>query len=128
MEFQGRFLRVPHDRRGSQHRKRIQCEPLFWVGTDATGIDSVYPQNFFTIVKALLNQAQADGYKSDGYHHYETAERELTTRYVQIRKRGAPVSFADPKILSASMNLEQRFAKPFAIRSTRLGLWISFGT
>ncbi|KAG9220464.1 hypothetical protein CCMSSC00406_0003920 [Pleurotus cornucopiae] len=41
--------------------------------------------NFFTIVKALLNQAQADGYKSDGYHHYETAERELTTSFHEAR-------------------------------------------
>jgi cysteinyl-tRNA synthetase len=34
-------------------------------------------QNFFTNVSALLSQANADGTKSDGYHHYETPEREL---------------------------------------------------
>jgi cysteinyl-tRNA synthetase len=34
-------------------------------------------QNFFTNVSALLSQANADGTKSDGYHHYEAPEREL---------------------------------------------------
>ncbi|KAJ7162097.1 tRNA synthetases class I (C) catalytic domain-containing protein [Mycena filopes] len=33
--------------------------------------------NFFTNVSALLSQANADGTRSDGYHHYEEPEREL---------------------------------------------------
>ncbi|KAJ7680882.1 tRNA synthetases class I (C) catalytic domain-containing protein [Mycena polygramma] len=33
--------------------------------------------NFFTNTSALLSQANADGSKSDGYHHYEEPEREL---------------------------------------------------
>ncbi|KAF8070794.1 tRNA synthetases class I (C) catalytic domain-containing protein [Lyophyllum atratum] len=34
--------------------------------------------NFFAVVKALVNQASADFTKSDGRHHYETPEMELT--------------------------------------------------
>ena len=35
-------------------------------------------QNFFTLVKALISDAKASGQKSDGYHHYEAQEAELT--------------------------------------------------
>ncbi|KAF9482214.1 hypothetical protein BDN70DRAFT_875310 [Pholiota conissans] len=33
--------------------------------------------NFFTTVKALVNQANAEGMTSDGYHHYEQLEQDL---------------------------------------------------
>ncbi|KAJ3509023.1 hypothetical protein NLJ89_g5438 [Agrocybe chaxingu] len=35
--------------------------------------------NFFTTVKALINQASASAMVSDGYHHFEQPERELLT-------------------------------------------------
>jgi len=37
-------------------------------------------QNFFTVVKALANQYRGGGIKSDGYHHYENPECELSKR------------------------------------------------
>ncbi|KAF9462458.1 tRNA synthetases class I (C) catalytic domain-containing protein [Collybia nuda] len=37
--------------------------------------------NFFTVVKALVSQARADVTKSDGYHHYENQEHELTSSF-----------------------------------------------
>ncbi|KAJ8482254.1 hypothetical protein ONZ45_g15017 [Pleurotus djamor] len=37
--------------------------------------------NFFTVVKALISQARADGRKSDGFHHYETPESDLTASF-----------------------------------------------
>src|ERR1700722_15997676 len=41
-------------------------------------------QNFFTIVKALVNQAHTDGVKLDNRHHYEELEIELTKWYVSL--------------------------------------------
>ncbi|KAF5380366.1 hypothetical protein D9615_004735 [Tricholomella constricta] len=37
--------------------------------------------NFFNVAKALINQARADLTKSDGRHHYETPEVELTSNF-----------------------------------------------
>ncbi|KAF5351909.1 hypothetical protein D9756_007640 [Leucocoprinus leucothites] len=37
--------------------------------------------NFFTVVKALINQYRGDGVKSDGYHHYENPEYELSASF-----------------------------------------------
>lgn len=39
-------------------------------------------KNFFTVVKALVSQVEADPTQSDGQHHYSTLERELTEMYV----------------------------------------------
>ncbi|KIK60442.1 hypothetical protein GYMLUDRAFT_43756 [Collybiopsis luxurians FD-317 M1] len=39
--------------------------------------------NFFTNVRALINQARDSGVSSDGYHHYEGPERELVARFQQ---------------------------------------------
>ncbi|KAF8893454.1 tRNA synthetases class I (C) catalytic domain-containing protein [Infundibulicybe gibba] len=41
--------------------------------------------NFFTTTKALINQAEAEGRMSDGSHHYELPEQELTTSFHQIQ-------------------------------------------
>ena len=41
----------------------------------------VFVQNFFTNVKALVSQAEAEGPKLDGKNHFQQAERELTDRY-----------------------------------------------
>lgn len=41
----------------------------------------VSAQNFFTNVKALVSQAEAEGPKLDGANHFQQAERELTDRY-----------------------------------------------
>ena len=38
-------------------------------------------QNFFTTVKALVSQAQAEGPRLDGTHRFGDAEKELTARY-----------------------------------------------
>ncbi|KAG5646258.1 hypothetical protein DXG03_004085 [Asterophora parasitica] len=37
--------------------------------------------NFFTVAKALINQARLDFTNSDGYHHYEAPEIELTKAF-----------------------------------------------
>lgn len=37
--------------------------------------------NFFTVVKALANQYRGGGIKSDGYHHYENPECELSKSF-----------------------------------------------
>ena len=37
-------------------------------------------QNFFTTVKALVSQAEAEGPKLDGKNRFQQAERELTDR------------------------------------------------
>ncbi len=37
-------------------------------------------QNFFTNVKALVSQAEAEGPKLDSKNHFQQAERELTDR------------------------------------------------
>ncbi|KAF9270643.1 cysteinyl-tRNA synthetase [Marasmius fiardii PR-910] len=37
--------------------------------------------NFFTTVKALVSQSRANGLASDGYHHYEQPEGELTAHF-----------------------------------------------
>ncbi|KAF5388684.1 hypothetical protein D9757_004757 [Collybiopsis confluens] len=39
--------------------------------------------NFFTNIKALVNQARDSGVTSDGYHHYEAPESELVERFHQ---------------------------------------------
>ncbi|KAG6827339.1 hypothetical protein H0H92_012160 [Tricholoma furcatifolium] len=43
--------------------------------------------NFFTVVKALVNQARADFTKSDGYHHYEGPESELTRQFYESQSK-----------------------------------------
>ncbi|KAH9946950.1 cysteinyl-tRNA synthetase [Amylocystis lapponica] len=40
------------------------------------------PKNFFTVVKALISQARAEGPQLDGTNRYQDAERELTKRYL----------------------------------------------
>ena len=37
-------------------------------------------QNFFTNVKALVSQAEAEGPKLDDKNHFQQAEKELTDR------------------------------------------------
>ncbi|KAL1690354.1 tRNA synthetases class I (C) catalytic domain-containing protein [Schizophyllum commune] len=44
---------------------------------EVRGIEAQF-NNFFTLVKALISDAKASGQKSDGYHHYEAQEAELT--------------------------------------------------
>lgn len=44
---------------------------------EVRGIESQF-NNFFTLVKALLSEAKANGLQSDGYHHYEAQEAEVT--------------------------------------------------
>ncbi|KAF8160698.1 tRNA synthetases class I (C) catalytic domain-containing protein [Crassisporium funariophilum] len=39
--------------------------------------------NFFTTVKALVNQANGEGMASDGYHHFEAPEHELLANLYQ---------------------------------------------
>ncbi|KAL0956831.1 hypothetical protein HGRIS_002942 [Hohenbuehelia grisea] len=46
--------------------------------------------NFFTNVKALMNQAKGEASRSDGYHHYEAQERELTDSF-----HGAQTAFRE---------------------------------
>jgi len=41
-------------------------------------------QNFFTTVKALVNQANGEGMTSDGHHHFEQPEQELLLRYCLV--------------------------------------------
>ncbi|KAG6900716.1 hypothetical protein C0993_003742 [Termitomyces sp. T159_Od127] len=43
--------------------------------------------NFFTVVKALVNQARTDFTKSDGCHHYDTPETELTNCLLESQSK-----------------------------------------
>ena len=53
---------------------RINPLPVFFV--------LIVKQNFFTTVKALVNQASGEGMVSDGHHHFEQPEQELLSGYV----------------------------------------------
>ncbi|KAL0581043.1 cysteinyl-tRNA synthetase [Marasmius crinis-equi] len=67
--------------------------------------------NFFTTVKALVSQARANGLVSDGYHHYEQLESELTARFheTQANFRAALCdSFNTPEALNAIRDLVSR--------------------
>jgi hypothetical protein len=44
----------------------------------------VHSQNFFTIVKALVSQAQTASEPPDGRHHYDDLEVELTKTYEAV--------------------------------------------
>ncbi|RDB25114.1 Cysteine--tRNA ligase [Hypsizygus marmoreus] len=37
--------------------------------------------NFFSVVKALISQVRSESKRSDGYHHYEAPEQELTNSF-----------------------------------------------
>ncbi|KAG6866398.1 hypothetical protein C0991_004683 [Blastosporella zonata] len=43
--------------------------------------------NFFTVVKALVNQAHAESTNSDGRHHYEAPESELTINFHESQSK-----------------------------------------
>ncbi|KAG6920156.1 hypothetical protein DXG01_004922 [Tephrocybe rancida] len=43
--------------------------------------------NFFTVVKALVNQARADFTNSDGHHHFEAPESELTINFHESQSK-----------------------------------------
>ncbi|KAJ3563550.1 hypothetical protein NP233_g8870 [Leucocoprinus birnbaumii] len=65
--------------------------------------------NFFTVVKALVNQHRGDGIKSDGYHHYETPERAISFYDAQSAFRAAlSDSFNTPEALN---NLRELVSK-----------------
>ncbi|KAK7049885.1 cysteinyl-tRNA synthetase [Paramarasmius palmivorus] len=67
--------------------------------------------NFFTTVKALVSQSRANGLVSDGYHHYEALESELTARFheTQLNFRAALCdSFNTPGALDAIRDIVSR--------------------
>lgn len=74
-----------------------------------------YFQNFFTTVKALVNQAHANGTSSsDGYHHYEAPESELTSRYAS---KTAPNCYPSSPITIHSLLLPSSYHETqFAVR------------
>ncbi|KAG5352598.1 hypothetical protein C0989_001632 [Termitomyces sp. Mn162] len=43
--------------------------------------------NFFTVVRALVSQARVDFTKSDGCHHYDTSESDLTNYFHDSRSK-----------------------------------------
>ncbi|KAF9452772.1 cysteinyl-tRNA synthetase [Macrolepiota fuliginosa MF-IS2] len=64
--------------------------------------------NFFVVVKALINQHRGDGVQSDGHHHYDTPERELSTSFkdTQSAFRSALCdSFNTPEAVNALREL-----------------------
>ncbi|KAJ3848726.1 tRNA synthetases class I (C) catalytic domain-containing protein [Lentinula lateritia] len=67
--------------------------------------------NFFTNVKALVSQARDSGVTSDGYHHYEAAEKELVEKFhlSQYSFRAALCdSFNTPEALDVLRELVSR--------------------
>ncbi|ESK93375.1 cysteinyl-trna synthetase [Moniliophthora roreri MCA 2997] len=67
--------------------------------------------NFFTTIKALVSQAQANGLVSDGYHHYEAPESELTAKFHETQStfRAALCdSFNTPGALDAIRDIVSR--------------------
>ncbi|KAJ8084492.1 cysteinyl-tRNA synthetase [Marasmius tenuissimus] len=67
--------------------------------------------NFFTTVKAIVSQSRANGLVSDGYHHYEQPESELTARFhdTQSSFRAALCdSFNTPEALNSIRDLVSR--------------------
>lgn len=80
MERKGRFLGGEHVRRSENHRSGVQrvYRPPF-PGPSSRLLTGAF-QNFFTNVKALIDQARARGPKVDSHHGYETPERELVDR------------------------------------------------
>ncbi|KAF9069052.1 cysteinyl-tRNA synthetase [Rhodocollybia butyracea] len=67
--------------------------------------------NFFTNVKALVNQDRDSMLKSDGYHHYEAAETELVTRFHHSQhafRIALCDSFNTPEALDALRDLVSR--------------------
>ncbi|KAF5355446.1 hypothetical protein D9758_006390 [Tetrapyrgos nigripes] len=67
--------------------------------------------NFFVTVKAIISQARSNGPISDGYHHYEAPERELTSRLYEAQSafRAALCdSFNTPEALGVLRDLVSR--------------------
>ncbi|KAF7985093.1 hypothetical protein HWV62_8979 [Athelia sp. TMB] len=67
--------------------------------------------NFFTTVKALVAQVEADPTKSDGQHHYEAPERELTEILYQTQsafRNSLCDSFNTPEALGHLRELVSR--------------------
>jgi cysteinyl-tRNA synthetase len=67
--------------------------------------------NFFTTVKALVSQSVADGTKSDGYHHYEQPEADLTSSFYdsqQAFRAALCDSFNTPSALLVLRDLVSR--------------------
>ncbi|KAJ3881256.1 tRNA synthetases class I (C) catalytic domain-containing protein [Lentinula edodes] len=67
--------------------------------------------NFFTNVKALVSQARDSGVTSDGYHHYEAAEKELVERFHQSQhsfRAALCDSFNTPEALDVLRELVSR--------------------
>ncbi|GAW08139.1 cysteinyl-trna synthetase [Lentinula edodes] len=67
--------------------------------------------NFFTNVKALVSQARDSGVTSDGYHHYEAAEKELVEKFHQSQysfRAALCDSFNTPEALDVLRELVSR--------------------
>ncbi|KJA20025.1 hypothetical protein HYPSUDRAFT_43630 [Hypholoma sublateritium FD-334 SS-4] len=64
--------------------------------------------NFFTTVKALVNQANAQGMVSDGYHHFEQPEQELLSNLYSAQsafREALCDSFNTPSAIDELRNL-----------------------
>ncbi|KAF8902901.1 tRNA synthetases class I (C) catalytic domain-containing protein, partial [Gymnopilus junonius] len=67
--------------------------------------------NFFITVKALVNQAKADGMASDGHHHFEEQERALMNRLYESQaafREALCDSFNTPAALDILRDLVSR--------------------
>ncbi|KAJ4473883.1 tRNA synthetases class I (C) catalytic domain-containing protein [Lentinula aciculospora] len=67
--------------------------------------------NFFTNIKALVNQARDSGVTADGYHHYGSAEKELVAKFQQSQhsfRSALCDSFNTPEALDVLRDLVSR--------------------